>query len=568
VKLHEVRTRLPTPVSSRILPAPLTGAANAGPLTSAVFPSPRSSSADPPSLHLETLRQITVQMTVARDVAEVLDVITRALVTTAGAALARIWLLRTAADCSICRAHEWDRTPATTDAALHLTASGGLYSRMDGALHRIGIGEQKVGEIAASGRPLYTDDLLGDPRILDKDWVRREGLESFAGYPLLFRSELVGVLGVFTRQRLTAQQFQSLEVFAAQAATAIKTAELFSEVERLNARLAVENTYLQEEFRSDRGFEGIIGTSVAIRDVLRMVRLAGPTDACVLLSGESGTGKELIACAVHDLSPRHDRAMIRVNCGAIPSTLVESEFFGHERGAFTGAVARRIGRFELADRSTLFLDEVGDLPLEAQVTLLRVLQEQEFERVGGTRPIQVDVRAIAATNRDLGEEIAGHRFRPDLFYRLNVMPIRVPPLRERREDIPLLVEHFMSQFQRKLAKPLKSVAKDDMDRLLAYPWPGNIRELQNVIERACILARGPDVEITESLSVADGHHAFGVPTEVPTLEKTERDAIQRALEATAWRIEGPKGAAQLLDINPSTLRSRMKQLGIRKSFSS
>ncbi len=506
-------------------------------------------------------------MTVARDVAEVLDVITGALTTTAGAALARIWLRRTAADCPICRAHDWDQPPATPEAALHLTASAGLYSRVDGALHRIGIGVQKVGEIAASGRPLYTDDLLGDPRIRNKDWVRREGLESFAGYPLLFRSELVGVLGVFNRQRLTTQQFQSLEVFAAQAAIAIKTAELFSEIERLNARLAVENTYLQEEFRSDRGFEGIIGTSVAIRDVLRMVRLAGPTDACVLLSGESGTGKELIACAVHDLSPRHDRAMIRVNCGAIPSTLVESEFFGHERGAFTGAVARRIGRFELADRSTLFLDEVGDLPLEAQVTLLRVLQEREFERIGGTRPIRVDVRAIAATNRDLGEEVASHHFRPDLFYRLNVMPIRVPPLRERREDIPLLVAHFMAQFRRKLAKPLKRVSNDDMDRLVAYPWPGNIRELQNVIERACILARGPDVEISASLSVADARRAAGGPSEVPTLQDAERDAIQRALEATAWRIEGPKGAAQLLDINPSTLRSRMKQLGIRKHSS-
>src|SRR5262249_53670097 len=232
--------------------------------------------------------------------------------------------------------------------------------------------------------------------------------------------------------------------------------------------------------------------------------------------------------------------------------------------AFTGAVARRIGRFELADRSTLFLDEVGDLPLDAQVTLLRVLQEQEFERVGGTRPVRVDVRTIAATNRDLGEEVASHHFRSDLFSRLTLMPIRVPPLRERREDIPLLVAHFMAQFQRKLAKPLKSVPRDDMDRLVAYPWPGNIRELQNVIERACILARGPVVKITESLPVSNGRGASGSSTGGPTLHEAERDAIQRALEATAWRIEGPRGAAVLLDINPSTLRSRMKQLGLRK----
>jgi len=532
-----------------------------------VAPSAGTGSADAPSLHLETLRQITVQMTVARDVAEVLDVITGALVTTANAALARIWLRRTAADCPICRSHGWDQPPASAEAALHLTASGGLYAQVDGRFHRIDIGAQKVGEIASSGRPLYTDDLVGDPRIRDKDWVRREGLESFAGYPLLFRNELVGVLGVFNRHRLTTEQFQSLEVFAAQAAIAIKTAELFSQIDRLNAQLAVENSYLQEESRSDRGFDAIIGTSAAIRDVLRMVRLAGPTDACVLLSGESGTGKELIASAVHDLSPRHDRAMIRVNCGAIPVTLVESEFFGHERGAFTGAVTRRIGRFELADRSTLFLDEVGDLPLEAQVTLLRVLQEQEFERVGGARPIRVDVRAIAATNRDLSEEVASHHFRPDLFYRLNVVPIRVPPLRERREDIPLLVAHFMARYQRKLAKSLKSISNADMDRLVAYPWPGNIRELQNVIERACILARGAAVEITESLSAGDGDWTTGSSRTVPTLEEAERNAIQRALEASAGRIEGTKGAARLLDINPSTLRSRMKQLGIRKHLS-
>ena len=512
------------------------------------------------AVHLETLRQITVQMTVARDMAEVLDSITGALVTTAEVSLARIWLYRSGTECGTCRAHGWQQNATEAPIALHLAASAGLYSHVDGAHHRIDVGNQKVGEIAASQRSIWTDDVESDPRVPNKEWVRQEGLQSFAGYPLLFRDELVGVLGVFSRQRLTEHEFRSLEVFAAQAATAIKTAKLFSRVERLNTRLLVENSYLQEEIRTDRGFEEIIGRSAVIQQVLRTVRQAGPTDACVLLSGESGTGKELIARALHNLSPRRERTMIRVNCGAMPQALIESEFFGHERGAFTGAVVRRIGRFELADKSTLFLDEIGDLPLDAQVKLLRVLQEHEFERVGGARPIHVDVRLIAATNRDLVEEIAHHRFREDLFYRLNVLPIHVPPLRERREDIPLIVTHFLQHFQGKLSKTFKGIRQEDMDRLVAYSWPGNIRELQNVLERACILARGAVVEFAEALT--DVHP--GSASSVPTLQEAERTAIHKALQTTGWRIGGSKGAALLLDVNPSTLRSRMTQLGIRK----
>ena len=517
-------------------------------------------SSEDSALHLETLRQITVQMTVARDVAEVLEVITGALVTIAGVSLARIWLYRSEADCGTCRDRGWQQNSTKAPIALHLTASAGLYSHVDGAHHRIDVGHQKVGEIAASQRPIWTNDIESDPRVPNKEWVRQERLQSFAGYPLLFRGELVGVLAVFSQQRLTEHQLHSLEVFAAQAATAIKTAELFSRVERLNARLLVENSYLQEEIRTERGFEEIIGGSSVIQQVLRTVRQAGPTDASVLLSGESGTGKELIARALHDLSARRERTMVRVNCGAIPQALIESEFFGHERGAFTGAVVRRIGRFELADKSTLFLDEIGDLPGDAQVKLLRVLQEHEFERVGSTKPIHVDVRLIAATNRDLVEEIAHHRFREDLFYRLNVVPIHVPPLRDRREDIPLLVTHFLQHFQRKLSKTFKGIPREAMDRLVAYSWPGNIRELQNVLERACILARGAVVEIAEALTDA----RLGSASNVPTLQEAERAAIYTALQTTGWRIGGAKGAALLLDMNPSTLRSRMTQLGIRR----
>jgi transcriptional regulator with GAF, ATPase, and Fis domain len=300
--------------------------------------------------------------------------------------------------------------------------------------------------------------------------------------------------------------------------------------------------------------------------MLREVRQVAPTAATVLLTGETGTGKELVARAIHDRSPRRDRTLVKVNCGAIPAGLVESELFGHEKGAFTGALQRRIGRFELADRGTIFLDEVGELPPDAQVKLLRVLQEQEFERVGGGRPIRVDVRVIAATNRDLAVEVTEGRFRADLFYRLNVFPIRVPPLRERRGDVPLLVRHILAQLQRKLARPLRGVTPESLARLERYPWPGNVRELQNVLERAAVLARGPVVDVPDPLrspaaapGIAAGLVAGG---ELATLEAAERAHVREALRRTGGIIHGPRGAAALLGVKPTTLRSRMERLGI------
>jgi transcriptional regulator with GAF, ATPase, and Fis domain len=299
------------------------------------------------------------------------------------------------------------------------------------------------------------------------------------------------------------------------------------------------------------------------------VQQVAPVETTVLLTGETGTGKELIARALHQGSPRRDRPLIKVNCGAIPQGVVESELFGHEKGAFTGALQRRIGRFELADQGTLFMDEVGELPLDTQVKLLRVLQEHEFERVGSHRTQQVDVRLVAATNRDLEQDVAAQRFRTDLFYRLNVFPIRVPPLRERPSDIPLLVKHFLAQFQRKLAKPLKVVTPESLARLERYAWPGNIRELQNVLERACVLSPGPIVEILDELGPVNGAGAATAGPVVPhdgivTLEESERIHIRRALASTSGRVDGADGAAALLGINPSTLRSRMKKLGITK----
>jgi transcriptional regulator with GAF, ATPase, and Fis domain len=345
----------------------------------------------------------------------------------------------------------------------------------------------------------------------------------------------------------------------------IRGAQLFAEIDQYKRRLEVENEYLQDEIRAESGFDHIIGESESLRAVLRKVRQVAGVETTVLLTGETGTGKELIARGIHEASARKDRPLIKINCGAIPQGIVESELFGHEKGAFTGAIQKRIGRFELADKGTLFMDEVGELPLDTQVKLLRVLQEQEFERVGSTKPIRVDVRLISATNRDLEKEVAEGCFRSDLFYRLNVFPIRVPPLRERPGDIPVLVDYFLAQFQRKLGKSLKGVTPETLDQLQRYAWPGNIRELQNVLERACVLATGPVVALGETLrSSTPGVAAAssGAPTPLLTLEESERAHIRRALAAADGRVHGPNGAAELLGINPSTLRSRMQKLGV------
>jgi PAS domain S-box-containing protein len=372
-------------------------------------------------------------------------------------------------------------------------------------------------------------------------------------------------------------------------------------VERDRARLQAQNLYLQEEIKAAHNFEQIVGRSAALLDVLTDVGRVAPTDASVLVTGETGTGKELIARAVHSASPRKDKPLIKVNCAALPAGLVESELFGHEKGAFSGAIAKRLGRFELADGGTIFLDEIGELPPDAQVKLLRVLQEHEFDRVGGIAPIRVDVRVIAATNRDLLQEVREKRFREDLYYRLNVFPIRLPPLRERRDDIPLLVHFLLNRFVSRVGKPLDGVSRETMRRLQEYPWPGNVRELENVLERAVILTTGPMLEIAphllptlaaptaeerpdrphpipapaggkdrvrgkdadDNLALAVAQQPSGQPR--PTLEAVERDYILSVLRQTNWRITGPRGAARVLDLNPSTLRNRIKKLGITRS---
>jgi transcriptional regulator with GAF, ATPase, and Fis domain len=319
---------------------------------------------------------------------------------------------------------------------------------------------------------------------------------------------------------------------------------------------------LQEEIKTEHNFEEIIGQSEKVRELLRKVEQVAPTDASVLICGETGTGKELLARAVHNRSRRKDRALVKVNCGSIPSGLVESELFGHEKGAFTGAMQQRIGRFELAHGGTIFLDEVTELPLDTQVKLLRVLQEGEFERVGSSKTMKVDVRVIAATNRDLNQVVNQGSFRADLYYRLNVFPLESPALRERKGDIPLLVSFFLSRFGKKLGKEARGVAQKSMESLIRYSWPGNIRELQNVIERAVVLARGPVVQVDESM--LRGEAVATQALAIDTLENNERNHILRALGETHWVIHGKKGAAELLGINPSTLRSRIDKLGIKR----
>jgi len=327
-------------------------------------------------------------------------------------------------------------------------------------------------------------------------------------------------------------------------------------------RLQAEKGYLQEVISGEYNFEEIVGESREIRSVFDQIRMVARADTPVLLLGETGTGKELFAEALHNLSERKDAMLVKVNCAALPAELIESELFGHEKGAFTGATQQRKGRFELADRGTLFLDEIGELPLALQAKLLRVLQEQAFERVGGSETLKVDVRVVAATNRTLNEEVRAGRFRRDLFFRLNVFPITIPALRERRSDIPLLARHFLGKYARKLGKPIGEISPAAVAHLAAYAWPGNVRELQNVIERAVILAQGPVLEVGPALDLR--LEAPPQPESAGTLEDIERQHILRTLEQTRWVISGKRGAAAALGLNPNTLRSRMQKLGIER----
>lgn len=342
-----------------------------------------------------------------------------------------------------------------------------------------------------------------------------------------------------------------------------RTVELrtaLSEIQAMKEQLEVENIYFRYESKMKHQFENIIGQSDGLKYVLYRAEQVAPTNATILILGETGTGKELIAAAIHNLSPRKERPLITVNCAALPANLIESELFGREKGAFTGADSRRIGRFEVANGSTLCLDEIGELPLELQAKLLRVIQHHEFERLGSSQTIKIDVRIVATTNRDLEKEVHEGRFRQDLFYRLNVFPITVPPLRQRKDDIPLMVQSFIERFSRKLGKQISSIPKETMKTLQDYPWPGNVRELESIIERAVILSRGPVLRLVDKLNISSPI----LSSVVRTLEETERNQIMKILDETGWRIEGRDGAAAILGLHASTLRARMHKIGIAR----
>jgi transcriptional regulator with GAF, ATPase, and Fis domain len=381
---------------------------------------------------------------------------------------------------------------------------------------------------------------------------------------MILRDQVVGIL--YHDNRLLKNAFKEsdlklLAYFAAQAAIAMDNARAYEEINRLNCKLTEEKLYYEEENLQHTHFEDFIGESPAIMRVLSEVEKVAGTETSVLILGETGVGKELVARAIHRHSPRQDKPFIRILCNTLPDSLISSEFFGHEKGAFTGATQRRIGRFELADGGTIFLDEIGELPREVQVRLLRVLQTKEFERVGGSNTLRSDFRLVAATNRDLEKEVKAKKLRMDLYYRLNVFPIYVPPLRERREDIPLLAHFFLQSYATKMSKTFGRIADDQLAKLIQYDWPGNVRELENVIERATILNPGPRFRVPEQLG---GFPQVSESQTKPTLREAERRHILWALQKTGWKIRGKGGCSELLDVHPSTLAYRMKKLGIQK----
>lgn len=524
-----------------------------------------------------------VSMAEGRTLPEVLRSVVSGIAACKNVVLARIWLVEMGDLCATCRFRE--ECPDQSR-CLHLVASAGNscdiardFTRVDGAFRRFPLGVRKVGRVAASGQPLLLPDVKGDEEwIADREWVAHEGIRTFAAQPLVFRGETLGVLAIFDRAVLGPPDFEWLRIFADHAAVSIANANAFEEIEYLKERLEEENTYLREEVSAVNGSGDIVGSSAAVRKILQQIDLVAPTDATVLITGESGTGKELVARAIHERSPRRDRAMVKVNCGAVPEPLFESEFFGHVKGAFTGALRDKPGRFELANGGTLFLDEIGEVPLTMQAKLLRALQEQEIERVGDTHTRKVNVRIIAATNRDLKQEVAAGRFRQDLFYRLSVFPIDNPPLRERREDLPMLAEHFVKVAARRLNSRAPKIPAPMLRLLSAHAWPGNVRELQNVMERAVILSQGGPLQF-ENLGSALTPSAAPVAAEelpptsfdsVPAgvvtraeLKQREAQNISAALQQTAGKIFGPGGAAELLGMKPTTLASRIKALGLQ-----
>jgi formate hydrogenlyase transcriptional activator len=429
------------------------------------------------------------------------------------------------------------------------------YCSMEGSLG---------GLVFRSGKPWAgnTSDIL--QLGVKDDPIIPEGLKTGCMLPLVRRNRVLGLLGLGRREENAFSQADVgfLTQVANQIAIAVENALEFGQITEAKERLEEQKLYLEDEIRVERNFEEIIGNSSRLKAVLENIRIVAPADSTVLIQGETGTGKEMVARAIHNLSPRKGQAFVKVNCAAIPLGLLESELFGHERGAFTGAIAQKVGRFELAHKGTLFLDEVGDIPLELQPKLLRVLQEQEFERLGSTRTQRVDARVLAATNANLSQMVAEKKFRSDLYYRLKVFPIDVPPLRDRREDIPLLVRYFSNKYARRMGKQIKSIPKEAMDALSHYAWPGNIRELQNLMERAALLTTGPSLRVPLAEILADS--GLSAASGGNVLEQAEREQIVRALRESNWVVGGARGAATRLGLKRTSLAYKMQKLGISR----
>jgi formate hydrogenlyase transcriptional activator len=434
------------------------------------------------------------------------------------------------------------------------------------------IDEDVSGTVYRTGKPWCGS--IQEARRLGMKYTLHAEVGTLCILPLVSRGRVLGTFGVVKYQENAfAGDCAFLSQIANQVAIAVENACAFGEIRELKDQLSKEKLYLEDEIRTEMNFAQIIGNSASLRRVLKQVETVAPTDSTVLIYGETGTGKELIARGIHDLSPRRSKPFVKLNCAAIPTGLLESELFGHEKGAFTGAIAQRIGRFEVADGGTIFLDEIGEIPLELQTKLLRVLQEREFERLGSSRTLRTDARLIAATNRDLEAMVSEQKFRSDLFFRLNVFPVHVPPLRERQGDIPLLVRHFTEQFSKRMRKVIETIPSAAMDALSRYHWPGNIRELQNVIERAVIISTGPalNIDITDLKFPKSSPPAEQSASPAPAngalhhvLEETERQQILKALKESNWVVAGPNGAAAHLGMKRSTLQLRMHKLGIAR----
>jgi transcriptional regulator with GAF, ATPase, and Fis domain len=522
-------------------------------------------------MQLEALQSLALSVAAARSPDLVLAEMVRGLSMTEGVALARVWLLR----------HDAEKEPY-----LELMASVGAslvdpevrWTRTDGPHGRIPLSYGKVGRIASTNKPLL---LQKGPRdwLLEPEWAAAEGIETFAGQPLAFRGQVVGVVAVFSRKRLELKDLNWLRVFADHAAVAIANARAFEEIERLKEKAERERDYLREAVRSALQEEDLVAVSPAMRRVLEQAEQVSQTDSSILILGESGVGKELIAAAIHRMSPRREGPLVRVNCASVPHELFESEFFGHVRGAFSGAFRDRQGRFLLADGGTLFLDEVGEIPLELQGKLLRVLQERTFEPVGDDRTRTVNVRVVAATNRDLARDVETGRFRRDLYYRLSVLPLEIPPLRDRREDILPMARCFLRATARRLHKPEPALDADAEKALLAYDYPGNARELQNIIERAVVLSPahgklrfdlgGAHPSSSPPPSAPETHppgesDRVGDVVPAQAMREIERRSILTALSKCDFQVAGEAGAARLLGLSPSTLAYRMRRLGIRR----